>query len=159
MRARFSRILLAVLYFAPLLAAGILAYREAAASIAAPPGTYVIADDDGGYIDVYADRFRTIAKTHERIMIDGECASSCTLVLSYVALDRICVTPRARLGFHKPTEEDDEGNWVSSPGGVKEVMALYPPKVRSWIERHGGLTEEMIYLRDSELKTILKSCA
>ncbi len=38
----------------------------------------------------------------ERVIIDGICNSACTLVLGIVPLNRICVTPRASLGFHRP---------------------------------------------------------
>jgi hypothetical protein len=34
------------------------------------------------------------------VIIDGFCASACTIVLGTVPHDKICVTFRAKLGFH-----------------------------------------------------------
>lgn len=158
MRSRKLKILMAAATLSAPLFLAVLILRDSGPSVAATPGTYVIADDDGGYIHVYEERFRKVSETKDRVVIDGECSSSCTLVLSYVSLDRICVTPRAQLGFHAPTEEDDKGEWVPSPEGVKEVMALYPAPVRAWINKNGGLNPDMIFLGGAELRKILRHC-
>ena len=42
------------------------------------------------------------APSGEKVIIDGPCLSACTLVLSTVPSNRICVTKRAVLGFHAP---------------------------------------------------------
>src|SRR3954454_22912131 len=62
--------------------------------------TVRITDDWGGQIGGYLDRFKSVRDSGEKVIIDGPCMSACTLVLGVVPGDRICVTSRARLGFH-----------------------------------------------------------
>src|SRR5258708_3228926 len=59
-----------------------------------------ISNDFGGQIGHYLDRYTAMRDSGERVVIDGSCLSACTLVLGVVPRDRICVTARARLGFH-----------------------------------------------------------
>lgn len=60
-----------------------------------------ITRDHGGYIDQYTEKYQRIRQRGERVIIDGICNSACTMVLGIVPLNRICVTPRASLGFHR----------------------------------------------------------
>ena len=61
---------------------------------------YRIRNDYGGFIHKYKLKYAAIRDRGERVIIDGACNSACTLVLGIVPLNRICVTPRASLGFH-----------------------------------------------------------
>src|SRR6266699_1272823 len=54
----------------------------------------------GGQVGPFLDLFDRVRSSGERVVIDGPCLSACTLVLSTVPNNRICVTPRAILGFH-----------------------------------------------------------
>src|SRR6266481_5736344 len=54
----------------------------------------------GGQVGPFLDLFERVRASGERVVIDGPCLSACTLVLSMVPNDRICVTRRAILGFH-----------------------------------------------------------
>ena len=38
------------------------------------------------------------------------------------------------------------------------VLAAYPPRVRQWIVRHGGLSSRMLLLRGSELAAMYPRC-
>jgi hypothetical protein len=38
------------------------------------------------------------------------------------------------------------------------VMRLYPPEIRSWINRHGGLRPQLIMLRGRELSDLYPTC-
>ena len=62
---------------------------------------YRITRDHGGLVDEYKAKYAMIRDRGERVIIDGICNSACTLVLGIVPLNRICVTPRASLGFHQ----------------------------------------------------------
>jgi hypothetical protein len=59
-----------------------------------------IADDRGGKIGAYIDRYQSLRSSGETVIIDGLCASACTMVLGAVPRERICVTSQAVLGFH-----------------------------------------------------------
>src|SRR5215469_15300829 len=59
-----------------------------------------ITRDHGGYVEEYKAKYERIRDRGERVVIDGICNSACTLVLGIVPMNKICVTPRASLGFH-----------------------------------------------------------
>jgi len=148
----------ALLWAAPIGLAAVFAQQTLPNSGQANAAMHVIKDDPGGYLHEYDERYQKIAGSSAQIVIDGECSSACTTILGYVPLERICVTDKAWLGFHAPTEEDASGNWVETPEGTAEVMEHYPKPVRDWITHKGGLEAEMIYLEGPELQKILKRC-
>ena len=61
-----------------------------------------IVSSPGGAVDAYLAAFARVRQSGERVIIDGPCLSACTLVLSTIPRNRICVTRRAVLGFHAP---------------------------------------------------------
>jgi hypothetical protein len=63
----------------------------------------------GGAVGSYLNFFSQVRRSGERVVIDGPCMSACTLVLSTIPRNRICVTSRAILGFHAPQIVDDKG--------------------------------------------------
>src|SRR3981081_550232 len=63
----------------------------------------------GGQVGPFLDLFERVRASGERVVIDGPCLSACTLVLSVVPDDRICVTRRAILGFHAARSIDQRG--------------------------------------------------
>src|SRR4029453_10918102 len=70
-------------------------------STSAAAAEYRITRDHGGLVDDYKARYAEIRDRGGRVIIDGICNSACTLVLGIVPLNRICVTPKASLGFHQ----------------------------------------------------------
>jgi hypothetical protein len=120
-----------------------------------------ITKDLGGYIDQYKTRYARIRDSGERVVIDGKCNSACTLLLGIVPLTRVCVTPRASLGFHQAYYDKrwTAGMKVTSVAGTDELMSVYPPPVKRWIARNGGLTQQMKYLKSgAELWGIVDPC-
>jgi hypothetical protein len=120
--------------------------------------TIRIHDDPGGRIDKYLQKFAKLRHSRERIIVDGTCNSACTLLLGTVPRNRICVTERASLGFHAAWVFDDEGNQVESPSWTSVLWRNYPPPIRGWIRRNGGLTPRMIFLRGNELTALYPLC-
>src|ERR1700750_1175246 len=98
--------------------------------------------------------FEAVRDSGERVVIDGPCLSACTLVLSIVPAERICITRRAVLGFHAARSIDRRGRVYAQPEASREVEAAYPPPVRDWIMRRGGLTSRLLLLRGRELAAI-----
>jgi hypothetical protein len=72
--------------------------------------------------------------------------------------DRICVTRRARLGFHAAWNPGSDGVPVVSTGGTQLLMEIYPQQVRQWINRQGGLKQRMVYLSGRELTSMYRTC-
>ncbi len=117
--------------------------------------------DYGGYVEEYKAKYGKVRDRKERVIIDGICNSACTLVLGIVPLNRICVTPRASLGFHQAYYDKrwTAGLRVTSFAGTDELMSYYPPTVKAWITRHGGLSATMKRVfNGKELWTILDPC-
>ena len=65
--------------------------------------------DFGGQIGPYLYKYAMVREAGQRVVIDGPCLSACTLVLSVVPSERICVTRRAVLGFHAARSIDRRG--------------------------------------------------
>jgi len=68
------------------------------AGVGASHAAVRIAEDHGGRIGNYVTKFQRLRSSGESVIIDGLCASACTLVLSTVPHNKICVTSHATLG-------------------------------------------------------------
>jgi hypothetical protein len=112
----------------------------------------------GGTVGSFLDFFALVRASGERVVIDGPCLSACTLVLSTLPQDRICVTRRAAFGFHGARSVGASGHLDAEPEASRLVLASYPPPVRRWIERHGGLTSRVVLLRGRELAAMFPRC-
>ena len=117
-----------------------------------------ILSSPGGEVGPFLDLFERVRASGERVVIDGPCLSACTLVLSTVPDDRICVTRRAVLGFHAARSIDRRGRMYAEPEASRDVEAAYPAPVREWIARRGGLTSRLLLLRGRELAAIYPRC-
>ncbi len=104
-----------------------------------------ITRDHGGYVDEYKAKYQRIRARGERVIIDGICNSACTLVFGIVPMNKICVTPRASIGFHQAYYDKafTFGIKVTSSAGTADLMSYYPQPVKAWINRNGGLTTDM----------------
>ncbi len=112
----------------------------------------------GGQVGPFIDLFEKVRNSGERVVIDGPCLSACTLVLSMVPNDRICVTRRAVLGFHAARSMDRRGRLYAEPEASRLVLQAYPGPVRDWIVSRGGLTSRLLLLRGRELGTMYRPC-
>ena len=126
--------------------------------IGAGNATVRIVDDPGGWIGTYVDRYEGVRVSGERVIIDGSCVSACTIVLGTVPHDRICVTSRARLGFHAAWDPDARGRKITNPQATQTLYSMYPFEVRRWIDQRGGLTPRIIYLSGRELASMFRPC-
>lgn len=114
----------------------------------------------GGEVGSFLRMFQSIRDSGERVIIDGPCFSACTLVLSIVPKERICVTRRAVLGFHGARLFDREGNEYRAPRSLNTaVTQVYPEPVQQWIARRGGLTKKLITMRGAELHRYYPRCS
>lgn len=122
---------------------------------------YRITRDHGGLVEEYKKKYARIRDRGQRVIIDGICNSACTMVLGIVPLNRICVTPRASLGFHEAYIDKrwTAGIRVASASGTADLLTYYPPPLRDWIRRQGGLTPQMKHLRNGgALWRVLDPC-
>jgi hypothetical protein len=120
--------------------------------------TMRITSDRGGRIIDYAERFLQARASGEQVVIDGACLSACTLVVGMLPRDQVCVTPKAVLGFHAAWRPTANGGKTASQAATQVMMEVYPPELRSWIGRRGGLTSRLILLEGRELAAIVPTC-
>lgn len=137
---------------------GLLAAILLLAGVAASHAAVRIADDRGGRIGTYVDKYQDLRSSGETVVIDGLCASACTIVLGAIPHDRICVTSHATLGFHAAWDFGANGRAVTNPEATRMLYSMYPTSVRRWIARRGGLTPRMIFLHGRELQSMYRPC-
>ena len=120
--------------------------------------TVRIESSPGGRIGDYLTLFTMVRQSGESVVIDGPCLSACTLVLSVVPAERICVTRRAILGFHAAWTPDRQGRPRTQAEATQLMMDIYPAGVRRWINRRGGLTRKLLVMRGRELAHFYRRC-
>jgi hypothetical protein len=118
-----------------------------------------IVSDPGGEVSTYIQKYHAMRASGQHVVIDGPCLSACTLLTGIIPRNHICVTQRAVLGFHAASYYDDASrSLVPTRRGSRLVMRLYPPAIRAWIDRHGGLTPQLITLRGRALSALYRTC-
>ncbi len=137
---------------------GILAAIFLCIGIGASHAVVRIADDRGGRIGTYVDKYEALRSSGETVVIDGLCASACTIVLGAVPRDRICVTSRASLGFHAAWDPGAGGRPITNIEATHMLYTMYPTSIRRWIKKRGGLTPHMIFLRGQQLMSMYRPC-
>lgn len=136
----------------------VLLAAAAALWVAPASADMIITADAGGPISRYEERYAAVRAAGETVVIDGPCYSACTMVLGLVPRERVCVTPRARLGFHAAWFPDMAGGRVISVAHTQKLSSLYPSDVRHWISQRGGLSARTIVLEGRALRRFLAAC-
>jgi hypothetical protein len=137
---------------------GLLAAVLLLSGVGASHAVVRIAEDRGGRIGTYVDKYQGLRSSGEQVIIDGLCASACTIVLGAVPHDKICVTSNANLGFHAAWDFGANGRAVTNPEATQMLYSMYPSPIRRWIAARGGLTPHMLFLRGKQLMTMYKPC-
>jgi hypothetical protein len=119
-----------------------------AAAPAARAETIEVSDDHGGLVYLYQQKWEKLAAQKVNIRIAGICASACTLLTGYFPRSDICVTQNAALGFHAGT----------FPFVTDTLLRIYPQDIRKWIDAHGGLTWNLIWLQRPEIYKFFHKC-
>jgi hypothetical protein len=117
-----------------------------------------IANDRGGQIGRYVERYEQLRASGQTVIIDGLCASSCTIVLGAIPHEKICVTRNANLAFHAAWDFGARGRAVTNPGATRMLYLMYPSQIRHWIANRGGLSARMIFLRGRQLAAMYRPC-
>ena len=136
----------------------LLAVCFIAAGTASGAAAVRIEQDYGGRIGTYIHRFENLRRSGQQVIVDGDCLSACTLLLGIVPSDRLCVTRRARFGFHRAWKPGFLGLHIDNRAGTRRLWAFYPGKIRRWIVAQGGLSDGLIYLSGRELRALYPLC-
>ena len=110
--------------------------------------TVEITGDYGGLVYWYQLKWEKLASRGVDVRIVGPCLSACTVLVGYIPRERICVTSNGSLGFHMATE-----NSVTY-----RLLTIYPPDIRSWIDQHGGLSWNILWLQAPALYRFFRRC-
>lgn len=118
--------------------------------------------DHGGFLAFYlADLERLEALGVRQLRIDTTCASACTVFLRLG--NRVCVTDRARIGFHHIVF------WNRATAGQSQFIAherdfndrflkSLPAKIRTWRGISGGMPWRMVWLKGEEAAQRIGRC-
>jgi hypothetical protein len=114
--------------------------------------------DMGGSLGTYYIKFSNIRKSGQQVIIDGDCFSACTIVTGMIPRQNICVTSRARLGFHAALAPNEFGMLAVNPSATRVLYQLYPTNIRTWLHRNGGLNDHTLVLDGNSLAHMYPVC-
>ncbi|WFU73388.1 hypothetical protein [Bradyrhizobium sp. CB2312] len=117
-----------------------------------------IVNDPGGWIGDYVARYERLRARGEAIVIDGYCASACTIVLGIIPRDKICVTSRAEFLFHAAYNPAPHGRRQTNREATDRLYSLYPSEIQRWIDKRGGLTSRGTLLSGASLAAMYPRC-
>ena len=110
--------------------------------------TIDVSDENDGHIPNYVARWAALAARDVNVRIVGPCKSACTVLLGHISRNKICVTPEASFGFHL----------AHNPASTAILRESYQTDIMGWINEHGGLTEQLIWLRAPDTYRFFKKC-
>ena len=70
------------------------------------------------------------------------------MLLGYVPRKNICVTEKGVLGFHLAT----------MAFATKQLLEAYPDDIKAWIDQHGGLTYQVLWMQAPETYHYFQKC-
>ena len=118
------------------------------AALPARAETIDVSDDHGGRVAEYNARWSELARRGVTVRIVGPCQSACTVLLGHIPRGRICVTPEASFGFHLAHRAD----------ATATLRHAYAADITSWINAHGGLTQDFIWMRAPDTYRYFHKC-
>jgi hypothetical protein len=110
--------------------------------------TIDVYDDHGGIVPEYDAKWAALAARNVSVRIVGPCQSACTVLLAHIPRERICVMPEASFGFHLAKVQRS----------TAMLWNAYQPDLRAWINDHGGLTHDFLWLRAPEIFNFFRKC-
>ena len=110
--------------------------------------TIDVSDNHGGSVAEYSARWADLARKGVNVRIVGPCQSACTVLLGRIPRSRICVTPEASFGFHL----------AHLASATATLRAAYGSDIQGWINSHGGLTKDFIWMRAPDTYSYFHKC-
>jgi hypothetical protein len=117
-------------------------------AVPAAAETIDVYDNHGGSVAQYNARWAGLAARGVSVRIVGPCQSACTILLGHIPRNRICVMPAARFGFHLAKRQD----------ATQMLWAAYQADIRGWINAHGGLRKDFIWMGAPDIFRYFRRC-
>ncbi len=118
------------------------------AALAAHAETIDVSDDHGGRVAEYDVTWAKHGRQGTSVRIVGPCQSACTVLLRHIPRSRICVTPQASFGFHQ----------AHLAQATATLWSGYPADIKAWINQHGGLQKDFIWMKAPDIYRFFKKC-
>ncbi len=119
-----------------------IAAAGVAAAITTVGSIVYINADGGGDVVKYTQEYDRIYAAKQRIVVNGGCYSSCTMVLGY---PNSCLGPNAVLGFHPAYTQNLWAfglfSYTISKEGTVVMRRYYPSDALAVIDKHHGLDD------------------
>lgn len=110
--------------------------------------TIDVYDNHGGRVAEYDARWAENARRGVSVRITGPCQSACTVLLGHIPRSRICVMPDARFGFHL----------AKLPQATARLWSAYPADIKAWINAHGGLQADFVWMGAPDVFKYFRRC-
>ncbi len=127
------------------------------------PGVVRLAGNHpGGFLARYLVDLETLKRLGVRqLQLDTTCASACTVFLRLGK--RVCVTGRARIGFHRIVVQNGPGGEPSRRISAERnfndrYLRRLPAKIRKWRGIRDGLPWRMAWLEGEEAARLIGRC-
>jgi len=130
------------------IAALVVATAVSLAVPAARAETIDVYDNYGGSVAAYDRQWAAHGQSGASVRITGPCQSACTVLLRHIPRSRICVMPNASFGFHL----------AKLPQATATLWNGYPGDIKAWINAHGGLKKEFVWMRAPDVYRYFKRC-
>ena len=129
-----------------------------AAPVVAENRTIHIRHDKGGDLVFYQIKAQVARDLKLNVVIDGLCASACTVLL-HLPRSQVCATHRAELQFHRArlVRTVENGNSLLRKAN-SDMLNGYPPTIRNWIAKRGGLTDRLLKMKPAEVTRHIRTC-
>jgi hypothetical protein len=118
------------------------------ATLPARAETIDVYDNHGGRVADYNAEWARHGAQGASVRIVGPCQSACTVLLGHIPRNRICVTEQASFGFHL----------ANLPQATATLWAAYPTDIKAWINAHGGLTRNFVWMRAPDVYQFFRKC-
>lgn len=112
-----------------------------------------VADNSGGSVASFVQHARSLQAAGTQVRFTGRCDSACTLLMALPAR-QTCIKPGAYFRFHAPISGDPRMARLTQ----RYMMMKYPSWVRSFIERRGGLTAQLVRMDYDYASRFMRSC-
>jgi hypothetical protein len=117
-------------------------------ALAARAETIDVSDNHGGRVAEYDATWAAHARNRASVRIVGPCQSACTVLLRHIPRSRICVTAQASFGFHQ----------AHLAQATATLWSGYPADVKGWINQHGGLQRDFVWMTAPDVYRFFKKC-